>query len=228
MQSKSDLEFNTVKCSEPECDISVLHESCSPAASDVEFEHHFNLAFESTTPIAAVSSVFSSPSDATNKIPSNSSNVSVEVTASCTASSIALDDNNRHEFPDEPYCNLMDQLLQELHPTDRGHFPVDITGDNALLLKTFIVEHGSCRPPGPFPRVVDPGRQYNRCFSETHYTTKNKAGVEIPTLWLCYSPKLDAAYCEPCWLFASRSDHTYRPAWSSGMRNWRDLGRKVA
>ena len=121
----------------------------------------------------------------------------------------------------------MNQLLHELNPTDRGHFPVDITGDNALLLKTFIVEHGSCRPPGPFPRVVDPGRQYNRCFSETYYTTKNKAGVEIPILWLCYSPKLDSAYCEPCWLFADRSDNAYRPAWSSGMRNWRSLSRKI-
>ena len=37
-------------------------------------------------------------------------------------------------------------------------------------------------------------RQYNRSFSDKHYTTQNKAGVEIPVLWLCYSPKLDAAY----------------------------------
>jgi hypothetical protein len=37
-------------------------------------------------------------------------------------------------------------------------------------------------------------------------TKQNKAGVEIPVLWLCYSPKLDAAYCEPCWLFVNRSD----------------------
>jgi len=71
------------------------------------------------------------------------------------------------------------------------------------------------------------GRQYNRSFSETYYTVKTAAGIKILVTWLCYSPVLDAAYCEPCWLFADRADCTYRSAWSSGITNWRSLRNKI-
>ena len=98
---------------------------------------------------------------------------------------------------------------------------------NDTVLKSFIVEHGSCRPSGPFPKNTNPGRQFNRGFTETHYATTSKAGLKIPVLWLCYSPMLDAAYCEPCWIFADRSDLAYRTEWSVGMRDWRDLSRKI-
>ena len=119
-------------------------------------------------------------------------------------------------------------LINEEHPTDRGLFPVNFDdSDNDIALKTFIVEHGSCRPSGPFPKDMNPGRQYKRSFSTAYYSTKTKAGVEIQVPWLCYSPTLDAAYCEPCWLFADRSDPGYRASWSAGIRDWRDLSRKI-
>ena len=108
-----------------------------------------------------------------------------------TASDLIQGDGNSHSGDGDNHCSpiVLDQLLHELNPTDRGHFPENITGDNELLLKTFIVGHGSCRPPGPFPRVVNPGRQYKRSFSETHYRTQNKAGVEIPVLLFCVIPQ---------------------------------------
>ena len=40
-------------------------------------------------------------------------------------------------------------LLNFEHPTDRGHYPIDIVDPNK---KKFIVAHSSCRPKGPFPR----------------------------------------------------------------------------
>ncbi|KAK1889462.1 Zinc finger MYM-type protein 5 [Dissostichus eleginoides] len=56
-----------------------------------------------------------------------------------------------------------------------------------------------------------------------YYTTTTRAGIKLPRTWLCYSPTLDCAYCEPCWLFADRAAgslwvtlHGYRPHGTSG------------
>ena len=83
------------------------------------------------------------------------------------------------------------------YATDRGHFEEDVSD---ATVKRFIITTGSCKPSGPFRR-----NQENRCFSEGFYNTKTKAGIKLPRSWLCYSPKLDCAYCEPCWLFGDRS-----------------------
>jgi len=55
----------------------------------------------------------------------------------------------------------------------------------------------------------------------------SKDGLSIEVSWLAYSPVLDCAYCEPCWLFADRSDPHYHPAWSTGMRKWKQLSKKI-
>jgi hypothetical protein len=47
---------------------------------------------------------------------------------------------------------LLTNLLQAKNPTDRGHFPEDMSDDG---IKRFVVEHGSCRPPDPFPSQDD-------------------------------------------------------------------------
>jgi len=131
---------------------------------------------------------------------------------------------------DNPNDNMtsLATLLHVKNPTDRGYFPEDIADDDPDGIKRFVVEHGSCRPLGPFPRNIMLGRQYKHSFSESYYNMKTQAGIQIPVTWLCYSPLLDAAYCEPCWLFANRADPGYRAAWSSGIRDWRDLSRKIA
>ena len=67
----------------------------------------------------------------------------------------------------------------------------------------------------------------NRCFSEGCYHTSTKAGIKLPRSWLCYSPKLDCAYCEPCWLFGDRSSPLYNNAWVKGISDWRHLSRKI-
>ena len=40
--------------------------------------------------------------------------------------------------------------------------------------------------------------------------------VTIPQLWLCYSPSLQKHYCEVCWLFSDRNNHSNR-AWIDGV-----------
>lgn len=55
----------------------------------------------------------------------------------------------------------------------------------------------------------------------------SKAGLSIEISWLAYSPVRNCAYCEPCWLFADRSDPHFQPAWAKGVRKWRQLSHKI-
>jgi hypothetical protein len=103
------------------------------------------------------------------------------------------------------------------HPTDRSNFPVNITNAET---KQFIVSHESCRPKGPFPKDV----LQDRGFLESYYNTTTKSGLHIPRTWLCYSPVLDKAYCEPCWLFADRSNtRGYQKVWSEVYNDWKHV-----
>ena len=95
-------------------------------------------------------------------------------------------------------------------PTDIGHFPESLDSKD----KRYIVSMGSCKPTGPFPRNT----KDNRCFTTGYYVCKTKSGLELPRTWLCYSPQLNVAYCEPCWLFASLT-------WKTN--NWQNLSRKI-
>ena len=78
-------------------------------------------------------------------------------------------------------------------PTGRGNFPQNIADAN---VKRYILQTGPCKFKGPFPLTG------NRRFSTYYFTSITKAGFKLPRSWLCYSPKLDCAYCELCWLFA--------------------------
>ncbi|KAK1884134.1 Zinc finger MYM-type protein 1 [Dissostichus eleginoides] len=60
-----------------------------------------------------------------------------------------------------------------------------------------------------------------------YYTTTTRAGIKLPRTWLCYSPTLDCAYCEPCWLFADRGAPFYSDAWVKGVRDWQHLSARI-
>ena len=107
------------------------------------------------------------------------------------------------------------QLISDEHPTDRDYY-ADVLDAN---LMRFIVETGSCRPYGPFPRDSK-----NRCFGDSFYYNKNYK-IKIPVTWLCYSKKLNAP-CEVCWLFGERNDPSYRENWSNGTQDWQGLSKK--
>lgn len=84
--------------------------------------------------------------------------------------------------------------------------------------KKAIVSLPSQRPKGPFPK--DP-QQNNRSFSESYYSSSSKYGpVNRP--WLCYSPILDAAYCDSCWLFSK-----VLSKWRTGVRDWKHLSARI-
>ncbi len=90
-------------------------------------------------------------------------------------------------------------------PTDRGHFPSSIEEE---VLKRLILNHGPCKPDGPFT-VEDEQGNITTNFSTSYYQlhTKNKT---CPRTWLCYSQVLAKPYCENCWLFADRNHQRFR------------------
>lgn len=49
----------------------------------------------------------------------------------------------------------------------------------------------------------------------------------VPRKWLCYSPNIDRAYCEPCWLFADRRCPSHHPSWTVGINDWQGLSKKI-
>ncbi|KAF3844575.1 hypothetical protein F7725_007738 [Dissostichus mawsoni] len=51
--------------------------------------------------------------------------------------------------------------------------------------------------------------------------------MKFPRSWMCYSPKLDCCYCEPCWLFANRKAPFYNNAWVNGIKDWKHLSTKI-
>lgn len=128
---------------------------------------------------------------------------------------------SNYEFSE---LNVLQKIVDEgqtsnsdvVFSTDLGYYiGKTITED----IKRFVINSAPCRPIGPFPK--DPV-QNNRSFSESYYTTTSKYGP-ISRAWLCYSPILDAAYCQPCWLFSSvNSDWGNR-----GIRTWQHLSWKI-
>lgn len=103
----------------------------------------------------------------------------------------------------------MNECLMKKHPTDIAHFKATDLTD---FVKRFIISHQSCRPEGPFPK--DP-TQNNRHFSASYYSILESCGRTIQRLWLYYSPILNVAWCEPCWLFSSTANDN----WRSGIRD---------
>lgn len=84
-------------------------------------------------------------------------------------------------------------------------------------MKRFILQHGLCRPKGPFPR-----NNQNRCFSPYFYgeDTAKFSHSSNSNTWLCYSQSQDIAYCQFCWLFSS--EHR-----TFDTRDWQGLSKKV-
>uniref|UniRef100_A0A3B3YLV2 DUF4371 domain-containing protein n=1 Tax=Poecilia mexicana TaxID=48701 RepID=A0A3B3YLV2_9TELE len=113
----------------------------------------------------------------------------------------------------------VENLSLECFPTDQASFVENIQDAN---IKRYILKMGPCRPKFPFPTDIN-----NRSFSESYYTSTNKVGMKFPRSWMCYSPKLDCCYCEPCWLFANRNAAYYNSAWVNGIRDWKHLSAKV-
>lgn len=157
------------------------------------------------------------------------SDLSTNLITSVIAESIpniqTLDDTNEiqelfavtdsHNLDIEKSSDKIDSS-KPLNSTDLGYYTEkDMTDD----IRRIIISSPSCRPKGPFPKDQN---QENRSFSENYYTTLSRYGP-ISRAWLCYSVILDAAYCEPCWLFSvSKSEWT-----TTGVRSWKNLSRKI-
>lgn len=115
---------------------------------------------------------------------------------------------NITEVPDRPTS----------YPTDRANFPVDLSDASE---KRAILKMTPCKPEGPFPLDKN-----GRCFSKDYYFKRSKIS-RVPRKWLCYSPIMDRAYCEPCWLFANRRCPSHHPSWTVGINDWQGLSGKI-
>lgn len=112
-QGEVELESQTVQCTvcteSFQCDYSrassVLHDTCSTAASDHDagdvFDRELDLEIVSESTTGAVSSVFSSST------PAITTKLSSAIT-SCTASDIAKDDGDSNGFPVDQYQTVID------------------------------------------------------------------------------------------------------------------------
>lgn len=116
---------------------------------------------------------------------------------------------------------VLTDIASTKYVTDRANFPITITDAH---VKRFIITNGPCRPTGPFKRDND---EEQRCFSVKYYEKTTKTGLKLPITWLCYSPKLNVAYCEPCWLFGDRKKLGSEPAWAKGIQKWKGLSTKI-
>lgn len=124
-----------------------------------------------------------------------------------------LDEN---EISPDAVISTKDTIL-ELE-SDLGHFVnKPLTDDQKRLIidkhSLSLVKH-----MGPFPK--DPGQQYRR-FSAKLYYSQTSYGP-VPRFWLHYSKILDAAYCEPCWLFSLQDNQ-----WRTGVRDWKGISNRI-
>ena len=82
-------------------------------------------------------------------------------------------------------------------PSDRGILPQTINSSN--FIET-ILQHGPCKPVGPFEK----GKDWRPVCSEAFYSFYSSGNLKVDSNWLCFSLNLDRPYCEPCWLLADR------------------------
>lgn len=124
--------------------------------------------------------------------------------------------NNLSETENNSNTNdsSLTSILKENYPSDFAHFTFPLTANH----KKIILDLGPCRPQGPFPRD-----NKDRCFSTSFYKTASKSGFQIENTWLCYSPKLNVVYCEPCWLFSVSRES----GWITGINDWQGLSKKI-
>ena len=169
-------------------------------------ERTIQKAKQNTAPIASFfEKAKNVESDAEGNPPAPTSFVADEAQSSTSnqdAVSVSFEfEENVDNFNDDQ-LGLFD--LSNEFPTDRGHFPSSIEDGD---LKRLILNHGPCRPDGPFT-VEDAEGNITKNFCSSYYQlhTKNKT---CPRSWLCYSQILRKPYCENCWLFADRNNQPF-------------------
>lgn len=143
-------------------------------------------------------------------------NVQTQARPQLPSTSFSAPDDIGTESLSDFQSYLNKEAVQEFK-SDIGHF---INCQLTEQQKRFILNCEPCRPSGPFPKD---SKQENRSFSTYFYTEQGKFG-EISRGWLRYSVIIDAAYCEPCWLFSISNE---RSEWRTGVRTWKSLSWKI-
>ena len=114
---------------------------------------------------------------------------------------------------EKPTFSSVFKNLNNQSAYDLGNFT------NILLFtnreKRQILDRGTLQPSGPFPKD-------NRYFSKLYYFSTSIYGP-VHRFWLWYSKILDAAYCQPSWLFASQRNNI----WCKGIQDWKYLSERM-
>ena len=187
----------------------------SGSAKRKEKRRNIQIATQNTAPIA---SFFEKPenveSDAEQNPSTSTSSLADQAQLNTSNQDVDSESSENNTETCEDQLGLFN--LTNDFPTDRGHFPSTIEEGN---LKRLIINHGPCRPDGPFT-VEDEHGNITTNFSTSYYQlyTKNKT---CPRSWLCYSPILEKPYCENCWLFADRRNERFKmqSAWVDGVQS---------
>ena len=198
-----------------------------------------NVTFEQKCVKEKCSSFNSKSFSDSNDILAETSTVNTSIEISCSSDSSILyeattndkalqiinelKENTNYNIYLSKNLSVLKNIIGEKYPTDFGHYPAIIEED---YIKIFIIKYGSCRPDGSYPITNDKGN--NRSFSRSYYNYKSKGSVNVERKWLCYSPKLDKCYCEPCWLFAlTTTSKNVNEAWTKGINKWKLLSEKI-
>lgn len=96
------------------------------------------------------------------------------------------------------------------------HTPID------KAVRDRILQLNPCEPAGNFKKDTK-----GRSFSSSYYNFITKTAQKIERTWLCYSPQLDVAYCQICWLFADRNNVYFKVAWRKGVNDWQGISKKI-
>ncbi|XP_030749950.1 uncharacterized protein LOC115877776 [Sitophilus oryzae] len=70
-----------------------------------------------------------------------------------------------------------------------------------------------------------PKNAKGRSFSLAYYNQRSKSGIVYRRNWLCCSPTLNVAYCEPCWVFGDRTQGSLN--WVNGFNDWGHISRSM-
>ncbi|KAJ0175106.1 hypothetical protein K1T71_009247 [Dendrolimus kikuchii] len=168
---------------------------------------------DSKQKLPKIDKFFSQPSASTS-----SQNISIDSDSNSVVTAVLVEKPTKEDSTiiAEPQTSTFFENVYDKSSYDLGNFTNKILSDNE---KRQILDMGPLQPPGPFPADIN---QNNRCFSKSYYVSCSTYGP-VNRFWLCYSKILDAAYGEPCWLFASQRNNV----WCTGIRDWKHLSERI-
>ena len=119
--------------------------------------------------------------------------------------------------PDENLLISANPLIQEQISVPLLNLTKTYPTDPAQFVHTVhtIVNYGPCQPGIGAKISFFLSIRKTGVFIPVWYYNKLPKGFNTQINWLIYSPKFNAMFCHPCWLFANNANKSYDPTWSN-------------